>query len=133
MQNCFREYPEIYGNELDTDEDLDDMTAEGAETPASQPSSAPAQSSEPSQDKYAQQERAKQATEQVRQEHGDSEKQYVGPAKVEKSLDSNAGDESKKQRAEAAKQQVEKQHEPVSESDAIIPKAAFDGTVASKK
>ncbi|EMD85957.1 hypothetical protein COCC4DRAFT_74577 [Bipolaris maydis ATCC 48331] len=41
MQNCFREYPEIYGSELDSDDADDDMSAapEPAET-SSQPSTA---------------------------------------------------------------------------------------------
>ena len=39
MQNCFREYPEVYGSELDSDaDDEDDLTA-SAESP-SNPSSA---------------------------------------------------------------------------------------------
>jgi intermembrane space import and assembly protein 40 len=42
MQNCFREYPEVYGSELDSDADEeDDMTA-SAETPTrSSPTSTP--------------------------------------------------------------------------------------------
>lgn len=36
MQNCFREYPEIYGSELDSDadDDEDDIPADAAPVPA---------------------------------------------------------------------------------------------------
>ncbi|KAF2122367.1 mitochondrial intermembrane space import and assembly protein 40 [Lophiotrema nucula] len=114
MQSCFRQYPEIYGAELEPDED-DDVTADRDQpsfaddsqpkTPESAPVAAEAHPSgqetahkvsKPSQPTLEQQERAKKATEQVQAEHG---------------------------------------HEPVSESDDIVPKASHDasGETVEKK
>lgn len=134
MQNCFREYPEVYGSELET-EDEDDMTSEDQEqldAPITA-SDRPSESSQQSHDREARQQRAKEATEQVRQDHGDAEKQYVGPASSDKSLKSDSGNEGKKQRAKAAAQQVKKEHEPLSESDEVVPKAWHDETAANAK
>ena len=49
MQNCFRQYPEIYGSEIDKDDDAadddvddDDFPAAAAAAPTSTPAPAPA-------------------------------------------------------------------------------------------
>lgn len=125
MQNCFRQYPEIYGSDLDTDEDLD----------AEQPTEAPAaEVTSPSTEDSAagRQERAQAATQQVRDDHSDAEKKYIGPATTK---DTDSDREAKKRRAKAAKEQVKRNHggEPLSEADEVMPRAAFDDREANEK
>ncbi|KAF2193268.1 hypothetical protein K469DRAFT_619959, partial [Zopfia rhizophila CBS 207.26] len=115
MQNCFRQYPEIYGSELESDDDEDDVTADDGEPAIAQdiptksvtvsaPSSSPAQSNP---DKVA----------EYKPEH---------PPSSEPEL------QSKKEHANAATEQVKKHHEPQNESNDAVPKAWYDQTAKNE-
>jgi len=72
MQNCFREHPDVYGNELDDDDAPPAEDVQGQPAPheinAPQDSSPTAPASGTA--KQAEEERVSAATEQVRQDHG---------------------------------------------------------------
>jgi intermembrane space import and assembly protein 40 len=134
MQNCFRQYPEIYGSELDTDEELDENAmADRPQTDASE-SSSPNDSGRPAENKSTREQRAQSATEQVEQDHGDAEKHYIGSAvepKSEKSQ-SRSDNASVKEHAKSAAGHVKKGiYDAVSEEEEVVPKAAFDATAAN--
>ena len=130
MQNCFREYPEIYGAEIDN-EDEEDMSAEGAAAvpAAAQPDSAPYEDHP-----KAKEERAQKATEQVKQQHGDAAKHSdEGIAPTPAHIDSNNGGEKTHESARAKHEQVKKEYSPLAESGEVIPKAAYDQTAANRE
>jgi intermembrane space import and assembly protein 40 len=119
MQNCFRQYPEIYGSELDADDEEEgaaDMLA--------------SESANSQDDREGRQERAQVATEQVSQQHADAEKHYIGPATTK---DTESDVEAKRQRSKAATEQVKRNHgqPPLSESDEAIPKQWHDASDAN--
>lgn len=133
MQNCFRQYPEVYGSEIDTDDD-DDMTADAA-TDVSTPSSAPTTSS-PSPATSATTSATTSSTSSPTPNADapakkDSPTKSVAPA--------SSGPHSAEKVAENRRElglvpenyrpeekEVKKQ-EPVSESESLVPKAAHDG------
>jgi intermembrane space import and assembly protein 40 len=150
MQNCFREYPEVYGSELDADADEeDDMTA-SAETPTrSSPdassSNAQQASSEPTTNDHAASAKGKFSGERNSKPHTPDNslvpEEYKPSAKhnpiydaredmssldseKEKSKQKPKG-ESDTERANQARAQVKSQ-EPVSESESMVPKASHD-------
>ncbi|KAL9070059.1 MAG: hypothetical protein Q9161_005115 [Pseudevernia consocians] len=113
MQSCFREHPDIYGSELEEDDDDDAPAEEGAPapSPAAPPDSGdgsiPAAATSATPESQAQ------------------------PVSSPNPSASDAGT-SDTERAQAAKQQVERDHgEPASESDEMVPKAAHDATGAN--
>lgn len=133
MQNCFRQYPEVYGSEIDTDDD-DDMTADAAadvSTPSSPSSTdSPALSSKkntnsPSPASNAD---APLAKEPVKKE---SQSKSVVPA----SSGPHSADKVAENRRELGlvpenyrpEEKEVKSQEPVSESESLVPKAAHDG------
>ncbi|KAJ4377064.1 Oxidoreductase [Didymella sp. IMI 355093] len=138
MQNCFRQYPEIYGSEIDNDDD-DDMTADAAadvSTPGSS-SSEPAQpvqsgekntaSPSPATDARSNAE-APVAKEPVKKE---SKTKSVAPA----SSGPHSADKVEQNRRELGlvpenyrpeEKEVKGQSE-TSESESLVPKAAHDG------
>ena len=107
MQNCFREHPDVYGAELDDDEAPEGEEALGSEAATSSgvdpsPASSPASSS---------------ASSPAPKTRG--EKIADGPA--------HAGEaQGKTERAQAARGQVKADHEAVSESEEMVPKAWHD-------
>lgn len=121
MQDCFREYPEIYGSEIEDDEAAsaeEDAAAAGSQQLDSTPSKDASESDHPK----AKEERAQGATEQVKQQHSDAEKQYSGDAKVGKALGADVSDA----------REGPKTAEPVNHSE-VIPKAAYDQTKENAK
>ncbi|KAF2279204.1 uncharacterized protein EI97DRAFT_491928 [Westerdykella ornata] len=124
MQNCFRQYPEIYGSELDTDEN-DDVTADEAQLPApdSENPSPELASVSSTGDSESREQRALAATEQVKQDYGDSDKHYTGPAtkNPQEPRSESATEPVSPPPAEAKKEQ-----KAVSESNEVIPKAWHD-------
>ena len=113
MQNCFRQYPEIYGSEIDTDDD-DDMTADAA-ADVSTPAAATSATDAPV------------AKEPVKKE---SKSKSVAPA--------SSGPHSPEKVAENRRElglvpenyrpeeKEVKSKEPVSESENLVRKAAHD-------
>lgn len=123
MQNCFRQYPEIYGSEIDTDDD-DDMTADAAadvSTPVA------GRENTASRDAATSATDAPVAKEPVKKE---SKSKSVAPA--------SEGPHSPEKVAENRRElglvpenyrpeeKEVKRQEPVSESENLVPKAAHD-------
>lgn len=92
MQDCFREHPDIYGAELEDDEEAPQQQEEG------QAVASP----------------------------------HDGGEKVSKPYGEESGDvvAAKTERAEQAKEQVKKDHVPISESESAVPKAWHSGVDA---
>ncbi|KAL9576279.1 MAG: hypothetical protein Q9203_007773 [Teloschistes exilis] len=144
MQDCFRQYPEIYGGELEEAE----VERELAEREASdderemqqiQPPTPPSQPPPPDVDLGLGQKAASFSTSSPVKETTPP----ATPASIPDRATSNAAvdketdhsEEAKTARAKEAKQQVEKKHssEPLSETDELVPKAVHDATAASGK
>lgn len=146
MQDCFRQYPEVYGSEIDSDdaEDEDDMTADLA-APSDFPSdsvssdvqTAPTSSQRPRQSNASRepalQPHSAEKVEANRRELGLVPDNYqpepkgdarsVAPAESTSNPKPNAS--SSTERANQARQQVKSQ-EQTSESESLVPKAAHD-------
>lgn len=108
MQDCFREHPDVYGAELeDTEGEPPQLGDEQAPTApeTSQPEGAPAPS-------LANMESGKGA--KVAEQNANREADRP---------DVVAG---KRERAQAATQQVKSDHQPTSESEEMVPKAWHD-------
>lgn len=119
MQDCFRQYPEIYGGELEDDEvekEIQEQEGEkqGLEMPIhqSQASASPGGSS------------ADAVTAQPNNLPVDE-----GHSRIREQEDQSQ--EAKTKRTKEAKAQVQKEHPPLDESDALVPKASHDATVAN--
>lgn len=102
MQNCFREHPDVYGGELDEDE----------EPP-------PHQDDEQGQAVSVARDPAPQTTA--------AETQVAQKESAAVSSATSSGREDEKERVRAATNQVKEQNSGLSESDAIVPKAWHDG------
>ncbi|CAO1600255.1 MAG: hypothetical protein LQ349_000281 [Xanthoria aureola] len=119
MQDCFREYPEIYGGELEDDEVEKEIQGqeeekETLEMPVHQSQADPNPAAS-----------AVNATTSATRT-GPSAEQAHPPA----SDQNDPSEEAKRKRAKEAKAQVQKEHPPLDESDEIVPKAAHDATTA---
>ncbi|KAL9040076.1 MAG: hypothetical protein Q9180_002140 [Flavoplaca navasiana] len=119
MQDCFRQYPEIYGGELEDDEvekEIQEQEGEkqGLEMPIhqSQASTSPGKSA------------ADAVTSPPKNLPVDG-----GHSSIRKQEDQSQ--EAKTKRAKEATAQVQKEHPPLDESDALVPKASHDATVAN--
>ncbi|KAL5117835.1 Oxidoreductase [Pleosporales sp. CAS-2024a] len=99
MQNCFREYPEVYGSELEADEadDQDDMAAPA---PATESSEAPSQ-----------------------QETGAADK---GKQSAEQTSKPSTSESHSQLDLVPSNYKPDTSSEPVSESEELVPKAAHD-------
>ncbi|ORY07402.1 hypothetical protein BCR34DRAFT_570680 [Clohesyomyces aquaticus] len=111
MQNCFREYPEIYGSELDIDEE-DDVTQDGEQP---QPALARDGAAESTSTPEAMDSSSSSAPQPRPDKVAEQKPGQTPPPPSER--------EAKKERADAATEQVKKEHEPLSESDEAVPKA----------
>ncbi|KAK0336055.1 Oxidoreductase [Friedmanniomyces endolithicus] len=119
MQNCFRDHPDVYGAEL---EDEDAPLPEGAEgelVPAT-PHPAPL---EPQPIPTPTPEDSKVPTLANASRPGGAEKVAIHSTGQPDTNEAVAG---KRERAEAATKQVQQDHGPVSESPAMMPRAAHD-------
>ncbi|KAG9965707.1 hypothetical protein KCU61_g1396, partial [Aureobasidium melanogenum] len=103
MQNCFREHPDVYGAELE-----DDVEAEAREQ---DDAAAAGQSSQPTQPE------ANPEAEKVAHKGADHPEAIQG----------------KRERSNAATEQVKRDHGIMSESDSLVPKAAHDATGQESK
>ncbi|KAF2870848.1 hypothetical protein BDV95DRAFT_574741 [Massariosphaeria phaeospora] len=118
MQTCFREYPEVYGSELEGDEE-DDMTTDEAdiapEDSASTPDSTPAAEAP--------------APQSSSKPHIHQQSQRDLSLVPESARDDN----KPKETANTGSEQPKKEIEPTSESEELIPKAAFNTTSANEE
>jgi len=119
MQDCFRDHPEIYGAELEDDEEVAaaeaaDATGEAAPIPANATASL---------DDDASKGAPSMATSATR-DSADVSREKVAN---DKPLNPPAADKPEKQaRAQHATEQVKKEHEATSESDSLVPKSWHD-------
>lgn len=125
MQNCFRQYPEVYGSELDSDaDDSDDMTADVATPSEPHPSdSAPSSSTTQSTATTPSSQQTDHATAAKAKQSGEpSSKPRSSPSPSSMTADGKFDlvPDNYKQDAEA------KSPGPASESAGLVPKAAFD-------
>lgn len=141
MQNCFRKYPEVYGSELDSDADDDDeLPAE-----ATQPTHAAADAASPKEHTSASQvpQAATSAAPQPTASSSSPSSKAAQTRRAEKGAHYSEPSSQPRARTpelalvpdeykpegnsgtERAAQQT-KSHEPVSESESLVPKAAFD-------
>jgi mitochondrial intermembrane space import and assembly protein 40 len=116
MQDCFRQYPDVYGAELEDDDD--EEMAEGA---------AP---QETAQQPTAHATEGEQAASPAPAKVEDADNR---PAKVSdrKPSQEASPDSSTVGNAKAATEQVKSHNEPLSEADEVIPKAWHDSRDAS--
>jgi intermembrane space import and assembly protein 40 len=123
MQNCFRQYPEIYGSEIDTDDD-DDMTADAA-ADVSTPAAGRENTASPNPATSATD--APVAKEPVKKES--KSKSVVpaseGPHSPEKVAENRRELGLVPENYRPEEKEV-KSKEPVSESESLVPKAAHD-------
>lgn len=122
MQGCFREYPDVYGGELEEDEVDEEIRAqqkeEGAEEGKTRMSFAEGSELPVSATTATDTDSAQAGTgAPVRMSPGDHEDQ---------------SEEAKTERAKEAKAQVDRDHAPLSEADELVPKAAFDARTANE-
>lgn len=111
MQNCFREYPDVYGGELE-DEEMEEgeqQADDGAGMRASVVEETKGERSPAAANTAA-----------------DGEK----PAQVR--MDDQS-EEAKTKRAKEAKAQVERNHAPLSEADELVPKASHDARAPAEQ
>jgi intermembrane space import and assembly protein 40 len=153
MQNCFREYPDVYGSELDSDADDEDDMSSPAQPQSEETPTRSSPASTPSPDAYSSntQSQSSQTSQPHTTNHAASGKgKFSGepnskphvPGKADRNPiydargDMSSTDEAQKskeevkgntdtERANAAKKQVKSQ-QPVSESERMVPKAAHD-------
>jgi intermembrane space import and assembly protein 40 len=112
MQNCFREHPDVYGAELE-----DDVEAEARE-----------------QDDAGQ---SGQSEHSEHSEHSEPPKQPKANPNAEKVADRGADHpeaiQAKRDRSDAATEQVKRDHGIMSESESLVPKAAHDASGQQSK
>ncbi|KAL8853817.1 MAG: hypothetical protein Q9221_001288 [Calogaya cf. arnoldii] len=119
MQNCFRDYPDIYGGELEEDEvekerEGQERGKEGLEMPVHQSQAAAGPGAGTT-----------NATTAIPKDSSVDN----GHLKARESEDQS--EEAKRKRAEEATAQVQKEHPPLDESDQLVPKASHDATAAN--
>ncbi|KAL8668330.1 MAG: hypothetical protein Q9168_007041 [Polycauliona sp. 1 TL-2023] len=119
MQDCFREYPEIYGGELEEDEVEKEIQEQDGENPGLE---MPVHQSQADANPSSSATNASNAT--------PKDSSSVGAQSIEKEQEDQSV-EAKRKRAKDAKEQVQKEHPPLDESDALVPKAAHDATAAN--
>lgn len=123
MQDCFRQHPDVYAAELDDDEE--DAAAPAPATEAGITSSAAPTPETPSAAPTPEALSAAPTTPSAAHARALKVKDHAQPA-GSSPADDAAG---RKERAQAATQQVKQDHgerEGMSESDAVVPKAAHD-------
>ncbi|GAB7337328.1 hypothetical protein MBLNU457_g2685t1 [Dothideomycetes sp. NU457] len=124
MQDCFRQHPDVYGAELDDDEET---AATGEPAPALADESSPGLSASPAGvEPSAAHASAPPAQSNM---HTAADK----GEKVSDRRDDPASIQGKQERSQAATQQVKSQHDITSESDQMVPKAAHDATGETSK
>ena len=109
MQNCFREHPDVYGSELDDDEDPSAESLEGQPV-SGEPAPAP---------------------QAARLEQSPSQVKKVPDASPRRGADPQPVFEGEKERVQSATEQVRQEHSPVSEADEAVPKAWHDSRDAN--
>ena len=115
MQNCFREHPDIYGAELD--DDVEAEAREQDEAGRSGQSELSEQTEQPKQSQAPKQPKANPNAEKV----------------ADRGADHPEAIQAKRDRSDAATEQVKRDHGIMSESESLVPKAAHDASGQQSK
>ncbi|KAI4131761.1 MAG: hypothetical protein LQ347_002850 [Umbilicaria vellea] len=131
MQDCFRDHPDVYGAELDDDDQ--DIQEEDAATPSEAPSE-PSQPTQPSPSPAPESGAGQTPTAALAKSTSSKPASSSAPPPSYASADTPSPSEEKgrSDRAKAATRQVKEEHEPQSESDELMPKAMFDATASNE-
>ncbi|KAL8917999.1 MAG: hypothetical protein Q9172_005590 [Xanthocarpia lactea] len=122
MQDCFRQYPEVYGGELEEDEVENEIQGQQAEKEGL---GMPLHQSQATAGPSASVSSTTSAAPTTPEGQSTEEGHVVNRKQVDQS---EAG---KRERAKEATRQVHKDHAPLSESDELVPKASHDATSAN--
>lgn len=134
MQDCFREHPDVYGGELeDEDEEGRDGVGEG-DFAGNEGEGKNGGEGLEERDVGTQVARAKEEAKSART-GGDTEAKALQTplAPAASGHEGKADAEARTQRAKAATAQVAREHEPQSETDELVPKAVHDLSVGTEK
>ena len=124
MQNCFREHPDVYGGELDDDEEGAPAQQEGTDLQGQGQAVSVAKDPAPQQPRAeAEPAEARTLTEPAEAPKNDSPLASGAPVPAKK---------AEQQRAKAVSEQM-KQESPLSESDAVVPRAWHDTRSANEE
>lgn len=133
MQDCFREHPDVYGGELeDEDEEGWDGVGEG-DFAGNEVEGKNGGEGLEERDVGTQVARAKEEAKSART-GGDTEAKALQTplAPAASGHEGKADAEARTQRVKAATAQVAREHEPQSETDELVPKAAHDLSVGTE-
>ncbi|QDS70782.1 hypothetical protein FKW77_004154 [Venturia effusa] len=119
MQDCFRAHPDIYGAELEDDEE--DIQGEGG---SKAPVAASAEEASPLPVPVSQSEQAPAPAPAAQRREPAPAAKNEESAPAAKREDPSPS--SKTEKAKAATEQVKRDHEPTSESERLVPRAAHD-------
>ncbi|MCJ1301573.1 Oxidoreductase [Hypocenomyce scalaris] len=139
MQDCFRDHPDIYGSELEDDEEgqeegvppaIDSPDAK-PQTPSLSPSAdsgAGQTPSQPSPSPAPESGAGQTPTESSSKSAASKPTSTSAPSPMHTSAEHPSPEEKKgrTERAKSATKQVQEEHAPRSESDELVPKEAFD-------
>jgi len=132
MQNCFRKYPEVYGSELEADDEDDAAEAAAAAdvTPSDLPTPASSESSTPAPQQSASTPAAASSSEIAAVKPPTHEREAGRAEKAKQSGEPSskprAPEEKKKTGLVPANYQPSADNELASESEQLVPKAAHD-------
>ena len=131
MQDCFRDHPDVYGAELEDDDQ--DIQEEDAATPSDAPSEA-SQPTQPSPPPAPESGAGQTPTAPPTKSTSSKPASSSAPPPSHASAESPSPSEERgrTERAKAATRQVKEEHEPQSESDEVVPKAMFDATASNE-
>lgn len=121
MQNCFRQYPEVYGSELESDADDDDEADDLSADVSS--SSSPASSATDAEQPKSTPTKQPQTTERAAQA-----KTSLEPSSKPHSREKVT--ENRRELGLVPESYRPKEEEPMSESETLVPKAAHDASDA---
>lgn len=120
MQGCFGEYPDVYGGELEEDEVEEQI---GLQQQQQQQEGAEEEG------RMSVAEGAGKATSAATATADATARESVQTGNDASQDDQS--EEAKTARAKEAKAQVERDHEPLSETDELVPKASHDASIAN--
>lgn len=131
MQDCFRDHPDIYGAELeDDDQDVQEEDAAALSDAPSEPSESAQSSPSPATESSAGQTPIASSAKSTSSKRASSSAPPPSHASAEHS--SSEEEKGRTKRAKAAAKQVDEEYEPQSESDEMVPKAMFDATASNE-
>ena len=126
MQDCFRQYPEVYGSEIESDaaDDEDDMDADLATSPEA-PSSSPNSASDVSSDEQTAPASSSRSSPKSRSSDDSAPPPRSAKAEENNRREMGLVPDNYQPDSKTSASSI-KEREPVSESESLVPKAAHD-------